>query len=109
MLGGSFVSPTANYRAYLLPWKATPSAPPAVSTSTRGAQTLVYASWNGATEVASWSVLAGDSPTALKPVASAGKGGFETEITVGKRRYLAVQAFDRTGHGLATSATVQAG
>ena len=80
-----------------------------MTASTRGAQTVVYASWNGATEVASWRVLAGDSPTALKPVATAGKAGFETELAVGKQRFVAVQALDRTGHGLATSPTVQAG
>ena len=40
----------------------------------------VYASWNGATEVASWRVLAGSLRDALAPVASAAKDGFETAI-----------------------------
>ena len=41
---------------------------------------LVYASWNGATEVARWQVLAGDAD-ALRGVASRRRDGFETAIT----------------------------
>jgi hypothetical protein len=108
VLDGRFVSSTANYRAYRLPWNATPSSPPAVSASNRGADTVVYASWNGATEVASWRVLAGDSVNTLSPVVTARKQGFETEIAVAAHRYVAVQALDHSGYALATSAAVQA-
>ena len=108
VFGGRFVPVTANYRAYLIPWKATPSTPPGVTASSRGSQTVVYASWNGATEVASWRVLAGERPGALEPVATTDKQGFETEITIGAHRYVAVQALDRAGDTLATSAPTQA-
>lgn len=109
VLSGRFVSHTANYRAYLLPWKATPATPPAVSASTRGSQTVVYGSWNGATEVAAWRVLAGESRTSLDPVATVARHGFETEIEIGAHRYVAAEALDDTGHTLATSAAVQSG
>jgi hypothetical protein len=53
--------------------------------------------------VASWQVQAGASPTALAPVASAPKRGFETSVTVSGGPYVAVQALDAAGHVLGTS------
>ncbi len=49
------------YRAFRYPWSAVPAAPPAVAASQNntGEETIVHASWNGATGVASWRVLAG--------------------------------------------------
>jgi hypothetical protein len=68
----------------------------------------VYASWNGATEVASWRVLAGAAPDALQPVAVAPRSGFETKILVaGSGPYVAVEALDPAGRVLGTSATVR--
>jgi hypothetical protein len=64
----------------------------------------VYASWNGATEVASWQVLAGAGPAALQPVRTAARASFETRIPVGvTARYVAVRALDATGAVLGTS------
>ena len=58
----------------------------------------VYASWNGATEVASWEVLAGSAPTALTPVRTSARTSFETRIPVGvTARYVAVRALDAAG------------
>jgi hypothetical protein len=104
---GRFISATANYRAYVCPWKAAPSTPPAVSASNRGARTMVYASWNGATDLAAWRVLAGERADALKPVATTDTYGFETEIAIDAHGYVTVQALDRAGHALATSAPIQ--
>ena len=49
------------YRAFRFPWSGRPLSPPAVlaSLNDTGEETIVHASWNGATEVASWRVLAG--------------------------------------------------
>jgi Arylsulfotransferase (ASST) len=104
-----------SYRAYALPWAGQPAEPPAVSAVTRSSgsssRSTVYASWNGATNVASWRVLAGSSPTALAPVAvAAPKTGFETAISlpaVGAGSYLAVQALDGSGAVIGVSATVK--
>ena len=61
-------------------WVGTPYYPP------RGAVRAgrVYASWNGATQVARWEVLAGSSTAGLRPVASHARDGFETAIRVGQ-------------------------
>lgn len=65
-------------------------------------------SWNGATEVARWRVLAGAGPTTLHRVAEAAKDGFETAIPVASTaRYFAVQALDANGRVLRTSEAVR--
>jgi hypothetical protein len=100
---------TQSYRGYRLPWSATPPHAPALAFDpAAGGGGTVYASWNGATSVASWRVLAGAGASALSPVAQSGRAGFETAIglppaTVGP--YVAVQALDSAGAVLATSAT----
>ncbi len=42
----------------------------------------MYASWNGATQVSSWRVLAGAGAGPMTAVASAARSGFETAIPV---------------------------
>jgi hypothetical protein len=97
-----------SYRSYRFPWSATPDNPPAAAAAAAGANTTVYASWNGATTVASWEVLAGASAKTLAPTASGGKSGFESSISVhGKPAYLAVQALGAAGEVLSTSATIK--
>jgi hypothetical protein len=67
----------------------------------------VYASWNGATQVNSWTVLAGTSPNGLAQAASKGPHGFETAITVNNQGpYFAVIANDASGQSLGQSPTV---
>jgi hypothetical protein len=100
---------TQSYRAYRFQWAGTPSGGPSVAATANGSgtaapTTTVYASWNGATTVASWRVLAGASSATLAPAASAPKGGFETAIsTPGQPAYVAVQALDAAGNVLGTS------
>ncbi|HEV3320347.1 MAG TPA: arylsulfotransferase family protein [Solirubrobacteraceae bacterium] len=100
-----------SYRAYRFPWTGTPAQPPAIAVggaASASAPVSVYASWNGATGVASWRVLAGSSPAQLAPVASAAKSGFETTIaTPGPEPYVAVQALSSVGAVLGTSATIK--
>jgi hypothetical protein len=70
----------------------------------------VYASWNGDTQVKSWQILAGSSPSSLRPVGRPlRKTGFETKITVDTAAPLvAAQARNGSGKVLATSPTVPA-
>lgn len=100
-----------SYRAYRFPWTGTPAAPPAIALApgaSAGAPVSVYASWNGATGVASWRVLAGPTPTQLSPVASAPKSGFETTIAApASAPCFAVQALDAAGAVLGTSQTLK--
>ncbi len=86
IFAGSFVWPVSSYRAYRFPWTGMPTYPPAIavrSTSKTNAYD-VYASWNGATQVAKWQVLGATSEagtyTALGSPASG--SGFETKIPV---------------------------
>jgi hypothetical protein len=101
---GRFVGPNTSYRAYRFHWSAQPAEPPSLAVRHRGGATVVYASWNGATDVSSWRVLAGSTPTALSAVRAASTRGFETAITFhSKAQYFAVQALGPGGHVLATS------
>ncbi len=100
---------TQSYRSYRFPWSGTPANTPAVAAAAgAGGSTIVYASWNGATTVASWRVLAGASSSAMSPVASAAKSGFETSIAApGTHAYVAVQALGAGGEVLSTSPAIK--
>lgn len=97
---------TPTYRAYRLPWSGRPNTKPAIlPVSTSSHTVTVFTSWNGATEVATWRVLAGSSPSSLTAVVrTVPKQRFETPIhATTTARYVAVQALDRNGKVLSTS------
>ncbi|HLH13986.1 MAG TPA: arylsulfotransferase family protein [Solirubrobacteraceae bacterium] len=97
-----------SYRSFRFPWTGTPSEPPKLAAVRDGAQTTVYASWNGDTRTASWRVLAGASATQLAPVASAARDGFETAVAAPvSSGYVAVQALGAGGEVLASSAAIR--
>lgn len=108
---GRMPYPAQSYRAYKFPWSATPAEPPAIAVKAAGAGTeTVYASWNGATAVAQWRVLAGAGARSLSPIATFAKSGFESAASVPSTgTHYAVQALDSEGHLLGTSPTVTAG
>jgi hypothetical protein len=96
---------TQIYRALRFPWLGQPLTPPAfaIVASATGPLTL-YVSWNGATDVARWRVLAGASATALVPTTTAPASGFETKLSVSRSEaFVAVQALDQQGQVLATT------
>jgi hypothetical protein len=97
-----------DFRSYLSPWSAQPTAAPSVAAQPGSGSVTVEASWNGATALASWRVLAGASPTTLIPVASAPKSGFETTISAATAApYVAVQALDGSGAVLGASPAIK--
>jgi hypothetical protein len=99
-----------SYRAYRFEWSGDPEVPPAIAAFSKGPKSpvIVYASWNGATRVSSWRVLAGPSATALSPVITAPRTSFETRLqTPGPEAYLALQALDSAGDVIGTSRTVK--
>jgi ABC-type amino acid transport substrate-binding protein len=99
---------TQSYRGYRFQWTGTPTGSPAVTASSSGGTTTVYASWNGATTIAAWRVLAGASTSALAPLTSGSFAGFETAIAVpGAPAYVAVQALDAAGNVLGTSPAIK--
>ncbi len=79
---GELPGPDLTYRATLEQWVGLPLAAPAGAARSADGKTIAYASWNGATQVASWRVLAGPEGGRLSAVASHAKSGFETAITV---------------------------
>ena len=72
--------PDVNYRTYVQKWVGTPYFPPSGAVRNNGGKATVYASWDGATQVVGWKVLAGSSVQSLKTVATKAKNGFETTI-----------------------------
>ena len=99
-----------DFRTFIAPWSATPKTKPAVAAQAAGGGTVtVEASWNGATAVSAWRVLAGASASTLRPVATVARQGFETTIPVHTTASLvAVAALNSAGATLATSAPVPA-
>jgi hypothetical protein len=98
------------YRAFRFPWTGRPLSPPAVlaSLNNTGEETIVHASWNGATDVSSWRVLAGRQPGALSVQTTIPAIDFESSVTLpSKQAYIAVAALDSSGHPLGTSQTVR--
>jgi hypothetical protein len=105
LFSARFPLPGQSYRAYRYPWQGTPASLPAlvVTPGANGAATA-YASWNGATGVASWRLLGGASASSLDPVAAVPSAGFETAIGVpGGLAVVAVQALAADGSVLSTS------
>jgi hypothetical protein len=100
VLGAKYQS----YRAFRLPWTGLPAEAPAIAVTGHGRQRTVYASWNGATEVHAWQLLAGSPTSGLTPVASARSLGFESALhTASTGPLLAVQALDSAGTPLGRS------
>ncbi|HUH80924.1 MAG TPA: arylsulfotransferase family protein [Solirubrobacteraceae bacterium] len=98
--------PGQSYRAFRFQWEGVPWFPPALAlTRTPDDVVTAYASWNGATGVASWELLAGPGPGALSPVASAPRTGFETAVTVRTGQgWFVAQALDSAGRVMGQSA-----
>ena len=98
-----------SYRAFRFPWSGQPAEDPALAVEPGDGELTLYASWNGATEVAAWQALAGPAPDRLKPLGPATpRAGFETAITVHTAEpYVGVQARDRSGRVLGTSAVAR--
>jgi Arylsulfotransferase (ASST) len=109
LLDGTLGKQVQNFNSFLAPWSGQPATAPSLSAQVAGAGAVtVAASWNGATTVGSWRVLAGPSPSALAPVASAPKTGFQTTIRAQTSApYVEVQALDAAGAVIGTSAAVK--
>ena len=100
---------SSSYRAFRFSWSGHPLSPPVASARVlaTGDSTAVFASWNGTTEVSSWRVLAGPTPSSLTVQASMPDSGFESSITFPTAySYVAVQALSRSGQLLGTSNAV---
>ncbi|HEX3955191.1 MAG TPA: arylsulfotransferase family protein [Trebonia sp.] len=108
-MDAQFPVPDQSYRTFTADWTGQPTTRPTLAARVNPAGgSTVYASWNGATEVDKWIVLAGTSPSQLAAAGSQQRSGFETAITVNtKGPYFAVTALDASGRQLSQSATVK--
>ena len=85
-----------SYRAFRSPWTGTPTDPPDAAVT----EGQVHASWNGATEVASWRLVTGPGPgaAAATPQPPVARTGFETTLPItGSPAYVRVEALDDAG------------
>ncbi len=97
---------SGTYRAYRFPWTGRPAGRPSLAVRRR----VAYVSWNGATEVARWQVLAGRSPRSLRPVAEVARRGFETAARLPAGvRWVSARALDGSRHVLGRSMTFAVG
>ena len=95
-----------SYRAFRLPWSGRPAEAPAIAVNGRPGDRTAYASWNGATEVASWQLLAGESAERMSAVSNIRSRGFESALrTSAAGPYFAVRALDFSGTPLGQSDT----
>ena len=99
-----------SYQAFRSAWSGAPLDRPALAAQrTAGGQVTAWASWNGATALRAWQLLAGSSPRALRPLgAPVARAGFETALrarTAG--RYVAVAALDARSRQIEQSRAVE--
>ncbi len=104
VLGAKYQS----YRAFRLPWSGLPAEAPAIAVNRDGrAGMTAYASWNGATDVRTWQLLAGEGADALTPVSNVTSRGFESALhSAAPGPYFAVRALDANGSALGQSQTL---
>jgi hypothetical protein len=108
LMHGEFAFGVRSYRAFVGDWVGRPADPPRVAARKNPAGGyLIYASWNGATEVNRWTVLAGPDKSSLSPVGSQPWTGFETQIAVNSTGpHFAAVAEDSDGKILGRTAVV---
>jgi Arylsulfotransferase (ASST) len=98
-----------SYRAYRSVWTGRPADDPALAASRDDdGRVTAFASWNGATEVASWQLVAGPDAQRAHPVTTVRKEGFETELAARTAEpVVRVRALDARGKVLGTSPPVE--
>jgi hypothetical protein len=99
-----------SYRAFRFPWTGRPAERPAAAAEpTEQGTVVVSMSWNGATQVARWTIRSGGPSGPLRTVGRARANGFETRMDVvpgPDDTHVQVQALDTSGAVLAESARV---
>jgi EmrB/QacA subfamily drug resistance transporter len=104
LLEAEFPGSDLSYRSMVERWVGLPLSPPAGAARQADGRTTVYASWNGATQVVSWRVLAGAGAGRLAAVSTTARSGFETAIPVGASyNSFEVQALNANGRVIGTS------
>ncbi|HEX2704062.1 MAG TPA: arylsulfotransferase family protein [Solirubrobacteraceae bacterium] len=110
LLDGSLGLNVQDFRSYMAPWSGQPQTKPSVAAQAASSGSVtVEASWNGATTVSAWRLLAGRSATSLHSVGTTNTTGFQTTMSAGKSGpYVEVVALGSGGQTLTTSRVVKA-
>jgi hypothetical protein len=107
-LDGALPEERWTYRTLRFPWVGRPTDRPAAVIHRTTGSTYLYASWNGATEVAAWALHTGKSANGLSRVATVPRRGFETRLELpSNAAYAAAIALDRRGAALGRSVPVR--
>jgi hypothetical protein len=108
ILNGELPPGDWSYRAFAANWTGIPDERPAAVAQRSRSGAVVYVSWNGATEVASWKVYAGSKENRLTQAASRRRTGFETAIPVPHDGpYFEAEALDAHGRILGRSSVIR--
>ncbi|KAI1258751.1 Arylsulfotransferase-domain-containing protein [Xylariaceae sp. FL1019] len=97
------IGPVIAYRAWKADWVGKPKWPPSIAANTDDASvTSIYVSWNGATEVDKYVLLASNHSSRLNGkdsiMATSPRKGFETAFVLDQKvRYTRIAALDRNG------------
>ncbi len=109
-----FRAPTNSYRAQKADWEGIAPGRPVIASrknsrkgknEDKGMGATVWASWNGAGDIAYWQVMSGSAPGKLREVARAPWAGLETRIRVpmlGKRLKVIARGADLEALGSST-------
>jgi hypothetical protein len=109
LLDGSLGLDVQDFRTYMAPWSAQPTTRPSLAgQAARDGAVTVEASWNGATDVSAWRLLAGASPQSLQSVRTTAASGFQTTLNARSGPYVEVEALGGSGQTLATSRIIKA-
>lgn len=97
-----------NYRAFRFPWHGRPRDVPRLVAHTASGRRSLYASWNGATDVAAWRLEAGARRDDLRPALTKPRKGFETSLPLPRSgAFVAAVALDARGNVLGRSKTIR--
>ena len=105
LLDALWPNPDLSYRVLLTQnWVGTPFFAPSGAAKRKHGKTTVYASWDGATQVAAWKVLGGPNVKHLRVVGAKPKTGFETPIRLRRAfKVYKVEAVDSKGRVIGKS------
>jgi hypothetical protein len=110
LFDASLPADDGSYRTFVFPWTATPRTRPSLAGQRSSPSSVtLFASWNGATDVSRWQVLAAAAGGSDQVLATTPARGFETRIALASSAStFAVRAVSANGRVLATSAAVPA-
>jgi hypothetical protein len=96
-----------SYRAFKAPWSGRPLTKPAIYARITSGHVAAYVSWNGATDVAQWRLLGGDTKTSLAELGTSAWVDFETKLAFdGTPAFVQVQGLDASGNVIGQSAVI---